>query len=75
MAHPHMRAIREAVDTGEVGRIELIEANYLHGMSPGMVAALVKGPCHWARTDRAYRVLHAHGVSGAPRSAPRRADK
>lgn len=47
VAHPHMRAIRESVDTGEVGRVELIEADYLHGMSPDMVAALVKDPAHW----------------------------
>ncbi len=47
VAHPHVRAIREAVDTGEVGRVELIEADYLHGMPPDMVAALVKDPSHW----------------------------
>jgi predicted dehydrogenase len=47
VAHPHVRAIREEVDRGEVGRVELIEADYLHGMSPEMVDALVGEPSHW----------------------------
>jgi predicted dehydrogenase len=47
VAHPHVRAIREVVDRGEVGRVELIEADYLHGMSPEMVDALVGDPSHW----------------------------
>ncbi|MFI6506641.1 Gfo/Idh/MocA family protein [Streptosporangium sp. NPDC050855] len=45
--HPHVRLIREAVDTGEVGRVSLIEADYLHGMSPEAVAALIGDPLHW----------------------------
>jgi predicted dehydrogenase len=47
VVHPHVRAIREAVDRGEVGSVELIEADYLHGMSPEMVDALIGDPSHW----------------------------
>ncbi|MFF4986180.1 Gfo/Idh/MocA family protein [Streptosporangium saharense] len=45
--HPHVRLIREAVDAGEVGRVSLVEADYLHGMSPEAVAALIGDPAHW----------------------------
>ncbi|MBB6400252.1 putative dehydrogenase [Actinomadura coerulea] len=45
--HPHVRLIREAVDAAEFGRISLIEADYLHGMSPKAVAALIGDPAHW----------------------------
>jgi hypothetical protein len=37
--HPHVRVIQQAIDAGELGRIVLIEADYLHGMSPEAVAA------------------------------------
>jgi len=47
VAHPHVRLIREAVDAGELGRISLIEADYLHGMSPQDMNALVGDPAHW----------------------------
>ncbi|WP_091798857.1 Gfo/Idh/MocA family protein [Prauserella marina] len=45
--HPHVRLIREAIDSGEVGRVSLVEADYLHGMSPDTVAALIGDPAHW----------------------------
>ncbi|WP_342748442.1 Gfo/Idh/MocA family oxidoreductase [Streptomyces uncialis] len=45
--HPHVRLIRAAVDAGEVGRISLIEADYLHGMAPDAVDALIGDPDHW----------------------------
>lgn len=45
--HPHVRLIREAVQAGEVGRVSLVEADYLHGMSPDAVAALIDDPAHW----------------------------
>lgn len=47
VVHPHVRAIREAVDAGKVGGVQLIDADYLHGMSPEMVAALIGDPSHW----------------------------
>ncbi|TDQ54302.1 Gfo/Idh/MocA family protein [Actinorugispora endophytica] len=47
VAHPHVRLVRQAVDSGEVGRISLVEADYLHGMSPDGVAALIGDPAHW----------------------------
>ncbi|MFC7546000.1 Gfo/Idh/MocA family protein [Plantactinospora sp. GCM10030261] len=45
--HPHVRLLRDAVGVGEVGRVSLIEADYLHGMSPDAVAALIGDPGHW----------------------------
>lgn len=45
--HPHTRLIRNIVNAGEIGRIALIEADYLHGMSPEGVAALIGDPDHW----------------------------
>ncbi|MCP9943997.1 Gfo/Idh/MocA family oxidoreductase [Streptomyces somaliensis] len=47
VAHPHVRLVREAVRSGELGRICLVEADYLHGMSPEDVGALVGDPAHW----------------------------
>jgi predicted dehydrogenase len=47
VVHPHVRLIRELVEGGEVGRPELIEADYLHGMSPEAMDALVGDPTHW----------------------------
>ncbi|KRV50232.1 oxidoreductase [Wenjunlia vitaminophila] len=47
VAHPHVRLVRQAVDAGELGRISLVEADYLHGLSPGQVAALIGDPAHW----------------------------
>jgi predicted dehydrogenase len=45
--HPHVRLIREAVAAGELGRVSLIEADYLHGMAPEAIAALVGDPGTW----------------------------
>lgn len=45
--HPHVRLLRAAVAAGELGRVSLIEADYLHGMSPGAVRALTGDPAHW----------------------------
>ncbi|WP_083865029.1 Gfo/Idh/MocA family protein [Nocardia brevicatena] len=45
--HPHVQLIRNAVDAGELGRITLIEADYLHGMAPDDVSALIRDPGHW----------------------------
>ncbi|MFE9662966.1 Gfo/Idh/MocA family oxidoreductase [Streptomyces sp. NPDC005955] len=47
VVHPHARLIRAAVDAGELGRISLIEADYLHAMAPGTVASLIGDPNHW----------------------------
>lgn len=47
VAHPHIRLIQQAVEGGELGRITLVEADYLHGMAPETVAELVKDPTHW----------------------------
>ena len=47
VAHPHVRAIRKLVDAGEIGPVESVEADYLHAMSPDMVATLIKDPTHW----------------------------
>lgn len=45
--HPHVQLIRNAVDAGEIGRITLVEADYLHGMAPDEVTALIGDPGHW----------------------------
>ncbi|MGW1739428.1 hypothetical protein ACWCPQ_11520 [Nocardia sp. NPDC001965] len=37
--HPHIRLLRESVDSGELGAIELVEADYLHSLSPEDTAA------------------------------------
>ncbi|GAB2808162.1 Gfo/Idh/MocA family protein [Streptomyces daliensis] len=47
VAHPHVRLLRAAADAGELGRVGMVEADYLHGMSPEDVAALVGDPAHW----------------------------
>ncbi|MFI1314825.1 Gfo/Idh/MocA family protein [Streptomyces albidoflavus] len=47
VAHPHVRLIRQAIEAGELGRVSLIEADYLHGMSPPDVAGLIGDPGHW----------------------------
>ncbi|POX40670.1 oxidoreductase [Streptomyces sp. Ru73] len=47
VAHPHVRLLRQAADAGELGRISLIEADYLHGMAPSAVQELTGDPAHW----------------------------
>ncbi|WP_078510551.1 Gfo/Idh/MocA family protein [Streptomyces himastatinicus] len=47
VCHPHVRLVRQAVEAGELGRVSLIEADYLHGMSPEDVAALIGDPDSW----------------------------
>ncbi|WP_281179772.1 Gfo/Idh/MocA family protein [Nocardia grenadensis] len=45
--HPHTRLLRESVDSGELGAIALVEADYLHSLSPQDTAALIGDPAHW----------------------------
>lgn len=45
--HPHTRILRESVDSGELGAITLVEADYLHSLSPDDTAALIGDPAHW----------------------------
>jgi predicted dehydrogenase len=47
VAHPHVLAVREAVERGEVGRVQLVETDYLHAMSQEDVAAFIGDPTHW----------------------------
>ncbi|MFF7626239.1 Gfo/Idh/MocA family protein [Streptomyces cyaneofuscatus] len=47
VCHPHVRLVQQAVEAGELGRVCLIEADYLHGMSPAHVAALIGDPDSW----------------------------
>ncbi|WP_171163710.1 Gfo/Idh/MocA family protein [Streptomyces sp. I05A-00742] len=47
VCHPHVRLVRQAVEAGELGRVSLIEADYLHGMSPEDVTALTGDPDSW----------------------------
>lgn len=43
----HVRQIGEIVAGGEIGRVELVEADYLHGLSPDEIEALLGAPEHW----------------------------
>ncbi|TNM29091.1 Gfo/Idh/MocA family protein [Streptomyces sedi] len=44
---PGTRLLREAVEAGELGRLQLVEADYLHGLSPDALAELTGDPDHW----------------------------
>lgn len=46
---PHVRLIAEIVATGEVGVAEVIEAEYLHGLSPEGTEGVLGAPGHWRR--------------------------
>lgn len=60
--HPHVRLIRQAVEDGELGRVSLIEADYLHGMSPEAVTGLIADPAGW-RSRIAATAYCTHTVS------------
>ncbi|WP_106401150.1 Gfo/Idh/MocA family protein [Actinocorallia populi] len=45
--HPHVRLIGRALDAGELGRVNLVEADYLHGLPPEAVEELIGDPGHW----------------------------
>ncbi|NKY58188.1 Gfo/Idh/MocA family oxidoreductase [Nocardia flavorosea] len=45
--HPHIQLVRTIVAAGAIGRVNLIEADYLHGMAPDAVASLIGDPAHW----------------------------
>ncbi len=45
--HPHVRTIGTLVEGGEIGDVELIECDYVHGLAPAAVAALTGDPAHW----------------------------
>lgn len=47
VCHPHTLLLRQAVEAGELGRVSLVEADYLHGLPPDGVAELLGGPDHW----------------------------
>ncbi|MBO8200031.1 Gfo/Idh/MocA family oxidoreductase [Streptomyces smyrnaeus] len=45
--HPHVRTVAGLVADGEIGSVELIECDYVHGLAPQDVAALAGDPAHW----------------------------
>ncbi|MBO8191251.1 Gfo/Idh/MocA family oxidoreductase [Streptomyces oryzae] len=45
--HPHIRTIAGLVADGEIGSVELIECDYVHGLAPQDVEAMVGDPTHW----------------------------
>jgi predicted dehydrogenase len=47
VAHPHVRVIAEALTAGEIGEVQLIEADYLHAMAPDVVDALIRDSSTW----------------------------
>ncbi|MFE9381862.1 Gfo/Idh/MocA family protein [Streptomyces sp. NPDC007025] len=70
VCHPHVRVISEAVEAGEVGRISLIEADYLHGMSPEDITGLLGDSESWRARIAAtayctYTVSPVLAVTGA----------
>ena len=46
---PHVRTIAESVATGEVGDAQVIEAEYLHGLSPEVLEGVLGPSDHWRR--------------------------
>ncbi|WP_212761217.1 Gfo/Idh/MocA family protein [Nocardia uniformis] len=72
--HPHVRLLRQAIAAGELGRIDLVEADYLHSLSPQDTAELIGDPAHW-RGHVAPTAYCTHTVSpgaGAVRGVARR---
>lgn len=47
VAHPHIRLIQQTVAAGTIGRVTMVEADYLHAMSPQQVTELIDDPTHW----------------------------
>lgn len=47
VTHPHVHAIVTAVGQGEIGDVELLQCEYLHGLAPNDVARLIDDPAHW----------------------------
>ncbi|WP_344561485.1 Gfo/Idh/MocA family oxidoreductase [Streptomyces axinellae] len=45
--HPHVRTIASLVGGREIGDVELIECDYVHGLAPAEVTALAGDPAHW----------------------------
>ncbi|WP_218019057.1 Gfo/Idh/MocA family protein [Nocardia salmonicida] len=45
--HPHVQLIRNVLEAKEIGQVTLVEADYLHGMSPDDVSSLIGDPGHW----------------------------
>ncbi|NEW38741.1 Gfo/Idh/MocA family oxidoreductase [Nocardia cyriacigeorgica] len=45
--HPHTRVLRESVESGELGGVVSVEADYLHSLSPQDTAGLIGDPAHW----------------------------
>lgn len=45
--HPHVQLIRNVLEAKEIGQVALVEADYLHGMSPDDVSSLIGDPGHW----------------------------
>jgi predicted dehydrogenase len=47
VAHPHVRAVRKVIAGGGIGEVELVECDYLHGMSPEQLADFAGDPSTW----------------------------
>lgn len=47
VAHPHVRLMAQALAAGEVGSVQLIEADYLHALAPASVDGLIRDPATW----------------------------
>ena len=47
VAHPHVHLMADALNGGEIGSAQLIEADYLHAMAPETVSALIRDSTTW----------------------------
>ncbi|MGI5351057.1 Gfo/Idh/MocA family protein [Streptomyces sp. CA-250714] len=45
--HPHVRTVAGLVADGEIGSVELIECDYVHGLAPQDIVEMVGDPAHW----------------------------
>lgn len=45
--HPHARLVRESIESGEIGAVVAVEADYLHSLSPQDIDGLIGDPAHW----------------------------
>ncbi|WP_134325210.1 Gfo/Idh/MocA family protein [Cumulibacter soli] len=47
VVHPHVRVMADALAAGEIGPVQLIEADYLHAMAPESVDSLIRDSATW----------------------------
>jgi predicted dehydrogenase len=74
VALPHVRVMADALAAGEIGPVQLIEADYLHAMSPAAVDSLIRDRTTWrGRISPAAYCTHTRSSSwcASPRELSR----